>query len=265
MQLAFDRGDPKRPRGHAVVFFRATTDPKMILASYVVVPPISMDFAKFIPPMFAAQLPGILPSGPQVFPLPPIPEKVESMEWVEALAASREDDLVDCGSVDPMDVQRMLTLMTEVASDYGKLYENRAPLDVQSPSSSSSSSSSSPSQSSADNSPISDMDVDELFMSLMSDAEKVNRLAKFTGTVRYAVEGKDAALLAETVTEMERIGKHLAFRYRINELIVAASDPSPDSGRLAELLLKRCYKLAAEEYDALKAIDAEIDAFKKEP
>ncbi len=245
-----------------MVYFRATTDPKVILASYVVVPPISMDFSKFIPPMFAAQLPGILPSGPQVFPLPPIPEKVESMEWVEALAASREDDLVHCGSVDPMDVQRMLMLMTEVASDYGKLYENRVPLDVPSPSPSSSSS---PSQSSADNSPISDMDVDELFMSLMSDAEKVNRLAKFTGTVRYAVEGKDAALLAETVAEMERIAKHLAFRYRVNELIAAASDPNPDSGQLAELLLKRCYKLAAEEYDALQAIDAEIDAFKKEP
>ena len=98
MQLAFERGDPKRPRGHAVVYFHAAADPQTILASYVVVPPISMDFSKFIPPMFAAQLPGILPSGPQVFPLPPIPEKVESMAWVEALAASREDDLIDCGS-----------------------------------------------------------------------------------------------------------------------------------------------------------------------
>jgi hypothetical protein len=151
--------------------------------------------------------------------------------------------------------------MTEVAGEYGKLYENRPPLDVTSPAPSSSSASSS----SADDNPISDMDVDELFMSLMSDAEKVNRLAKMTGTVRYAIEGKDAALLAETVTEMERVAKHLAFRYRVNELIAAASDPAPDSGRLAELLLKRCYKLASEEYDALKAIDAEIDAFKKEP
>jgi hypothetical protein len=253
MQLAFERGDPKQPRGHAVVYFRASSDPNMILASYVVVPPISMDFSKFIPPMFAAQLPGILPSGPQVFPLPPIPEKVESMAWVEALAASREDDLVHCGSVDPMDIQQLLTLMTEVASEYGTLYENRAPLDDTRP------------PPAGDDSPVSNVDVDELFMSLMSDSEKVNRLAKMTGTVRYAVEGKDQALLAETVQEMERIGKHLAFRYRIAELIAAASDPKPESGRMAELLLQRCYKLAAEEYDALKALDAEIDALKKEP
>lgn len=253
MQLAFERGDPKRPRGHAVVYFRSSTDRNTILASYVVVPPISMDFSKFVPPMFAAQLPGILPSGPQVFPLPPIPEKVESMAFVEALAASREDDLVECGTVDPMDIQRLLTLMTEVASEYGKLYENRTPLDDAPP----------PPSSADDTSSGSGVDVDELFMSLMSDSEKVNRIAKMAGTLRYAVEGNDQALLAETTQEMERVGRHLAFRYRVDELIAAASDPSPQSGRLAELLLQRCYKLAAEEYDALKALDGEIDALKQ--
>ena len=252
MMLAFERGDPKRPRGHAVVYIRATSDPNMILASYVVVPPISMDFSKFIPPMFAAQLPGILPSGPQVFPLPPIPEKVESMAWVEALAASREDDLVHCGSVDPMDIQRLLTLMSEVANEYGQLYENRPPIED------------SPAPPTSDTS-VPSVDVDELFMSLMSDAEKVGRLAKMTGTVRYAVEGNDQALLDETVQEMERVGRHLAFRYKVEELIAAARDPDPRNGRLAELLLQRCYKLAAEEYDALKALEAEIDALQKEP
>jgi hypothetical protein len=175
------------------------------------------------------------------------------MAFVEALAASREDDLIHCGSVDPMDIQRLLTLMSEVANEYGSLYENRAPLEVTSP------------PPSAGDSPVSNVDVDELFMSLMSDSEKVNRIAKMTGTVRYAVEGKDQALLEETVQEMERIGRHLAFRYRVDELVAAASDPKPESGRLAELLLQRCYKLAVEDYDALKALDAQIDDLKKEP
>jgi hypothetical protein len=258
MLLAFERGDPKRPRGHAVVYFRSSSDQNTILASYVVVPPISMDFSKFIPPMFAAQLPGILPSGPQVFPLPPVPEKVESMAFVEALAASREDDLIHGGTVDPMDIQRLLHLMTEVASEYGKLYESRPPLDD-----------SPPAPSTGGSAPANDLagppvDVDELFLSLMSDSEKVNRIAKMTGTVRYAIEGKDEALLSETIQEMERIGRHLANRYRIPELIEAARDPNPQSGRLAELLLQRCYKLAVEEYDALKALDAEIDRLKQQ-
>jgi hypothetical protein len=109
------------------------------------------------------------------------------------------------------------------------------------------------------------VDVDELFMSVMSDSEKVGRLAKMTGTVRYAVDGNDRALLDDTVQEMERIGRHLAFRYKVADLIAAAREPDSHNGRLAELLLQRCYKLAAEEYDALKAIDDEIDALKKEP
>ena len=253
MLLAFERGDPKRPRGHAVVYFRAASDQNTILASYVVVPPISMDFSKFIPPMFAAQLPGILPSGPQVFPLPPIPEKVESMAWVEALAASREDDLINCGSVDPNDIQRLLTLMSEVANDYGQLYDKRGPIED-----------TSPPPASGENA-LPSVDVDELLMSVMSESEKVNRLAKMTGTVRYAVEGHDQALLAETVQEMERIGRHLPYRYHVADLIAAASDPKPASGRLADLLVQRCYKLAVEDYDALKSLDSEIEALKKEP
>jgi len=176
------------------------------------------------------------------------------MAWVEGLAASREDDLVHCGSADPMDIQRLLTLMSEVASEYGKLYENRPPLED-----------SPPPTTDDETRALPGMDVDELFMSVMSDAEKVGRLAKMTGTVRYAVEGSDRALLDETVQEMERVGRHLPFRYKIAELISAARDPDPRNGRLAELLLQRCYKLAAEEYDALKALDTEIDELKKEP
>ena len=233
-----------------MVYFRANGDPSTVLASYVVVPPISMDFSKFIPPMFAAQLPGILPSGPQVFPLPPIPEKVESLAWLQALAESRDDDLIDAGAVDPMDFQRLLSLMTDLAGEYGQLYERRTPPTEASPE--------------ADLPHGSEVDVDELFMSLMSDNEKVGRLAKMTGTVRYAVEGNDQALLDETVREMERVGKHLANRYRVADLILATRNPDPRGGRLAELLLQRCYKLAAEEYDALKALDTEIESLNKE-
>jgi len=250
VQLSFDRGEPKRPRGHAVVYFRATSDPTTVLASYVVVAPISMDFSKFIPPMFAAQLPGIMPSGPQVFPLPPIPEQVESLAWVEALAESRDDDLIDAGSVDPQDFQRLLAVMSEVASEYGSLYENRPPIEA---------GASEPATDAG-----SGVDVDELFMSLMSDSEKVGRLAKLVGTVRYAIEGNDQDLLEETIQEMTRVGRHLPEGYQVVELIATSRDPRPESGRLAELLLQRCYKLAAEEYDAVKPLDAEIEKLKKE-
>ena len=249
MQLSFERGDPTRPRGHALVYFRANDDPSQVLASYVVVPPISMDFSRYIPPMFAAQFGGIIPTGPSAFPLPPFPERVESMAWVEDTAAARGDDLIDGGSVDTNDMQRLLMLMTEVAGEYARLYESRAP-----------------GQSAAepDREPaaLPSVDVDELLLSVMTDAEKVEKLAHLTGTVRYAVEGSDVGLLDETVREMERVGRQLGERYRVDELIVAARDPGQQNGRLAELLLQRCFKLAAEEYDVLATLDRDIEALR---
>ena len=44
----------------------------------------------------------------------------------------------------------------------------------------------------------------------------------------------------------------------------SARTPDAHNGRLTELLLQRCYKLAAEEYDALKALDTEIESLSKE-
>ena len=249
MQLTFERGDPTRPRGHALVYFRASDDPSQVLASYVVVPPITMDFSRYIPPMFAAQFGGVIPTGPSAFPLPPFPERVESLAWIEETAAARGDDLIDGGTVDVSDMQRLLMLMTDVAGEYARLYETRAPGQP---------------EPDPDREPaaLPSVDVDELLLSVMTDAEKVGKLARLTGSVRYAVEGGDGGLLDETVVEMERVGRQLGERYRVTELIEAARDPGQRGGRLAELLLQRCFKLAAEEYDALAALDREIDALR---
>ena len=249
MQLSFERGDPKHPRGHALVYFRASADPSQVLASYVVVPPISMDFNRYIPPMFAAQFGGMLPSGPSAFPLPPFPEPVESLAWVQETATARGDDLVDGGTVDAGDVQRLLMLMTEVAGEYARLYESRTPGEARP-------------EPEREPAALPSVDVDELLLSVMTDGEKVERLARLTGTVRYAVEGSDGTLLDETIGEMERVGRQLGDRYRVAELVEAARDPDQRSGRLAEVLLQRCFKLAAEEYDALAALDREIEALR---
>ncbi|MDP8922616.1 MAG: hypothetical protein M3O34_07035 [Chloroflexota bacterium] len=249
MQLSFERGDPKRPRGHALVYFRANDDPGQILASYVVVPPISLDFSRYIPPMFAAQFGGMIPTGPSAFPLPPFPERVESLAWVEETASARGDDLIDGGTVDANDVQRLLILMTDLAGEYARLYESRP---------------AGPPEPEPEREPaaLPSVDVDELLLSLMTDREKVEKLARLIGTVRYAAEGGDGALLDETVGEMERVGRQLGERYRVAELTRAVRDPGQRGGRLAELLLQRCFKLASEEYDTLAALDREIEALR---
>lgn len=243
MQPTFERGDLQRPRGHALVYFRAANDPDLVLGSYIVVPPISMDLAKYIPPMFAAQMPMMMPSGPSVFPLPPFPERVESLAWIRQIAEARGDDLLDGGTVDASDLQRLLVLVTDLAGEYAKLYSSyveRIPTEPE------------PTEA------LPGVDVEDLLLSVMSESELVGRLAKLTGTVRYALEGGDSASLEETAVEMERVGRHLPEQYRAPELIQAARDPADRGGRLAELFMQRCYKLAAEDYGALEALDAEI-------
>ena len=48
MQLVFERGEAQRPKGHALIYFR-DSDGAGVLATYVVIPPISIDFSKYLP------------------------------------------------------------------------------------------------------------------------------------------------------------------------------------------------------------------------
>src|SRR5438105_15899271 len=170
MSATFQRGDPAAPRGHALVFFRDTSDPEQVRASYLVIAPIEMDFAKYVPPMFAAQLSALAPSGPTALPLPPVPEPVQSLAWLERLAEARDDDLLDGGSVDPALPQQMMLRTTELAAEYAAMWTERA------------------SRLAAEPRPVDEPtaaslpDVDELLFSVMSDQEKVGRLAKLAGT-----------------------------------------------------------------------------------
>jgi hypothetical protein len=253
MRASFERGEASAPRGHALLFFRETVDPERIRASYLVIAPIEMDFAKYVPPMFAAQLSGLMPSGPAALPLPPIPEPVDSLAWLERLAAARHDDLLDGGRVDPANPQQMMLTTTELAAEYAALWTEHArrladlPTEISQPAE-----------------PVALQDVEDLLLSVTSDAEKVGRLAKLAGTIRYAVEVRDEHLAGDTLAEMQRIGRHLPDSYRLSELLAAARLEGASGARLLELYLDRCYKLAAEQYAELEQIDRKIDELTKQ-
>jgi hypothetical protein len=253
MRASFERGDAAAPRGHALLFFRETLDPERIRASYLVIAPIEMDLAKYVPPMFAAQLSGLMPSGPTALPLPPIPEPVESLAWLERLAEARHDDLLDGGRLDPANPQQMMLTTTELAADYAALWTEHARRLAESPL-----------ELGPDDEPAALPDVEDLLLSVMSDAEKVNRLAKLSGTIRYAVEVSDQQLVTDTLMEMQRIGRHLPESYRLAELLASARQEGSLGARLLELYVERCYKLAAEQYGELDRLDRQIDALTKQ-
>ncbi len=249
--LTFRVGDPDRPRGHALLFFRDADDPDTAWATYLVVAPIQMDLGKYIPAAFATQLAGQLSqAGPSAYPLPPVPEKIEGgLEWLERQASLRGDDLIDGGTLRMTDPLYALQPVNDVGTQYAEAcarYVSAAVVEVEP----------------AGGSTESSVDVDELLMQVMPDREKVGRLARLAGTLRYAVEGGDRRLVDETVGDMQRVARHLGEKFRPTELIEAARSSGAQSAQLAQLYIERCYRLVDEDYAAMAELDSQIDRLK---
>lgn len=237
MELKFERGDPTKPKGHALAYFQAGGDPSQLYATYLVVPPINIDLSRYMPSMFAAKLSLADMANISAVPLPPVPEKVDGMGYLTFLAESRDDDLVFAGSIDTGDVEAMLSAAGEAAQAYHRLYESRA--ERYEPQ-------------------ARPLDANELLYSLMTEKQMLGELAKLAGKLRYAVEGQDAALTREAVGEMERLARHLPEKYRVDEVIEAARLPGERGQTLSKLYIERCFKLSDEEYGALEEIDRKI-------
>ena len=250
--LTFRVGDPDRPRGHALLFFRDADDPDVAWATYLVVAPIQMDLGKYIPAAFATQLAGQLSQvAPAAYPLPPVPEKIEGgLDWLERQATLRGDDLIDGGTMRMSDPLYALQPVSEVGSQYAEAcvsYAASAPAAE---------------PAAAIESASSAVDVDELLLQVMPDREKVGRLARMVGTLRYAMDGGDQRLADETVEDMQRVARHLSEKFRSTELIEAARSTGAQSAQLAQLYIERCYRLVDEDYTALAELDSKIAALK---
>jgi len=247
MDLTFERGTADSPRGHALVYFRSSQDPAVVMASYLVIAPVPINLSRYMPPMFAANLPASELQSISAIPLPPLPEKVESYAWLQRMAEAREEDLVFAGTLEPDDVQRGLLLMSEVGQQYARLYADylsRLP----------------PAAVEEQEAEAPALGVHEVLYSLMSEKQRLSELAKLTGKLRYAVEGGDQRQIDEAVQEMEALANVVPEKYRVRALIAAARIPGPKGERLSQLYIDRCYRLSDEDYSGLQKIDEEIKA-----
>jgi hypothetical protein len=250
--LTFRVGDGQRPRGHALVFFRDADDPDSVWATYLVVVPITMDLGKYLPAAFAPQLAGqLVAGGPAAYPLPPMPERVEQgLAYLERLAELRSDDLLDGGTLRMGEPWQALHPVTELGSQYAEACASYLG------SAATLAADAEPTGAATGESALDD--VDNLLLQVMPDRDKVGRLARLVGTLRYAVEGNDGGLVDDTVREMEQIGRHLRDTYQVSALIAAGREPGERAGLLAQLYVERCYKLADEDYGALADLDQRI-------
>lgn len=245
MNLTFERGDAARPSGHALLYF-TTGSPERVLATYLVLPPIALNLAKYMPPMFAANLP-IGDETARPVPLPPVPEEVASHAYLERLAEARGDDLVFAGSVLDDEPQRLMLETGYAAEAYADRYESYASTFA-----------------TPEPAPPA-LDAASVIYSVMSEGERLAELTKLTGALREATERGDLRGTAENTREMRALLEVLAPKYRGNHILAAAQEPGERGRRLCELLLERAYALHREEYLDVGRLDREIDALNDAP
>ncbi len=240
MNLTFERGDPERPAGHAVLYF-TTGAPERVLATYLVIPPIALNLAKYMPAMFAPMMGAMDATRP--VPLPPIPEEVPSQGYLSQLAEARGDDLVYGGHVLDDEIQRLALEVGYAADDYGARYEANIGTIVI-----------------PEAAFIPELDAASAVYSVMGEGQRLGELTKLTGTLREATERADTRGAAEAVGEMRALVDTLPAKYRGGQLISAAQEQGERGGRLCQLLLERAYALHREEYLDVGRLDREIDA-----
>jgi len=261
MGIQFLRGNSQEPKGHAIFFARSRSNSRVVYSTYCLVPPIPMSIAKYLPPMFASQIPSEELQGANGLagmPIPPMLEEGKSQEELEEMAERRSDDLCDLGTVSSEEVERMQAAAL-YCQEYAQLYANY----ISQITKSSSSSASSPRSSSLAE-PISaeGLDTEELLLQTMSERQKLAEVGKLVGTARYALGGNDTVLLQDTQKRMERIAHSLPEKYRGSEIARAAFSPQEKGAKLAELYLSRAYKLLDEEYADIPSIENAIRELK---
>jgi hypothetical protein len=168
-------------------------------------------------------------------PIPPIPEQVESVEYLQALAARRQDDLVYAGATSPM---HMIQDAQDAAGAYGELYGSSGLPQA--------------------GAPAEAFQVQTNPFVDMTERDQLDHLTNLTGRLRDSLQAGSPD--PEIERQMRQLADVLPTKYRAQALVEAALTPGERGQKLAALLLERSYKLYNEEYLDLERLDREIEA-----
>jgi len=246
MDISFERGNPEQPRGHALVYFRTRSEPDKIYATYIIALPISVDFAKYVPPFLANHLGHMSLSDVSAFSLPPVPEDAGSYQEIQRLADIRDDDLLYGGTMFSFDLAEMMQAVADIVRDYGEKWAGYVK-------------------------PIISVDsryeqdsptVNEVMYGLMSGVDRLTELSKLIGSLRFAVEGNDHKTGADIEEDIKVLARHFPEHYYIPSLLQAVMDSSTKGAQLAQLYLERCYKLSHSNDVDAREIEEKIEALK---
>ena len=269
MDLTFDRGDPRNPRGHALLYFRVDTEPDIVYATYVVTLPVKSDLTKYVPPFLASHLGNLPLSDLSAFAMPPVPEAVGSYAELERLSELRGDDLIYGGNMFNFDLPRMMETATEAVQTYSSMCSDALTMtgtpsegaaaaladELDQPQESVPSPAPAPEPAEE---PDDSYNVNEVLFSFMSESDKLAELSKLLGRLRFAVDGSDQATADEVGQEIIVLARHLPEDFRVRDLLEVARDNSQKSSQLAKLYIDRCFRLSAGEAEAAKEMEDQI-------
>ena len=261
MDLTFDRGDYRRPKGHALVYFRVDTEAGQLYATYVVILPVKADFGKYVPPFLASHLGNLPLNDFSAFAMPPVPEPVDGYQELQRLSELREDDLIFGSSMFSFDLPRMMESTTEAVQAYAQLCADYFDRD----------SVSAPPQRAAVGPPEADAadsdtsyQVNEVLFSLMSERDKLAELSRLLGKLQFAQEGRDANMTGEVTEEITALSRHLPEEFQVPNLLAAAREATAKGSRLAQLYLDRCFRLSDGDAGSAQALAAQIAELQRE-
>ena len=251
MELAFDRGNPQQPKGHALAYFRVSTEADKVYSTYIVILPVKADLAKYVPPFLASHLNNMSLSDFSAFAMPPMPEPGSSYQELERLSQLRDDDLVYGGSLFSFDLPRMMESVSEMVQAYSQLcaeYFRSAtrPETLV--------------ESAGQRLDEGSYQVNEVLFSLLSEVDRLAELARLLGKLRFALEGRDAGMLDEATEEINTLARYLPENFQVPSLLIAANDTSRKGSRLAQLYLDRCYRLSAGDLHSVQSLEEQIRA-----
>ena len=248
MELDFERGDSANPCGHALVYFRDSNDHDSIGVTYIVILPVPLDIGKYMPPFLAGQVAEMSANVISSFAFPPAPEPFDSVDEAQRVARIRGDDLVYAGTIAFSDAFEMMERVNEASAEYGRLYSEAHPDDVQY------------AEDQLEIEGVEDFEdeVYDLMYGGMDEADLLTELSQQLGRMRYSVEGGDRSTALETEAKIRAIGRYLPANREVSKIVAAAASTSPRASELAQLYVERAYCLYREDYLRLKKIDEDI-------
>lgn len=260
MALNFETGDPAAPRGHALVYFTDISDPQRVGASYIVVLPVNVDIAKYVPPFLAGQIESMGSSDMSAFSFPPAPEPLDSVEHARAIADKRHDDLLYGGAQRLDDAANLMGLVGDITVEYRALYDEYA-RGFAGVGDGAATADELAGDAVAGDAALEDGEpevVDDFLYGLMSESDLLNEVTNLVGKLRYALEGGDTATAEESELRIRAAGKFLPENRRANLLADAAAERGARAEQLARLYLERAYGLLREDYRAVQGVEDQI-------